>query len=308
MWRLTQCWIETASRLGFWDVRWVVPVAIEVRVYPNLAAEHRKLAALTAAQGGMHTYRQVGRGREFEKLREYVSGDSFDEIHWKATARRAMPITKVFQIERTQEVYAVIDASRLSGRESDGDAVLEAYITAGLLLGASAQRHGDLFGLLTFSDQVHKFVRAGNGREHYGACRDAVLRLRMRPVVPDYQELVTFIRLHLRRRALLVLMTALDDAAAAESLLEISGVIAAEHLVQVVTIQPAGAKPLFTGAAVENTDQIYDRLAGHLFWRNLRDTGKALERRGVRFASVAPDRLALALTSNYLEVKRRQLL
>ena len=28
------------------------------------------------------------------------------------------PITKVFQIEKTQEIYVVIDASRLSARES----------------------------------------------------------------------------------------------------------------------------------------------------------------------------------------------
>ena len=59
---------------------------------------------------------QVGRGREFEKLREYIPGDSFDEIHWKATARRARPITKVFQVERTREVYVAVDLSRLSAR------------------------------------------------------------------------------------------------------------------------------------------------------------------------------------------------
>ena len=55
--------------------------------------------------------RQVGRGREFEKLREYVPGDGSDEIHWKATARRGHPITKVFQLERTQEVYVILAGS-----------------------------------------------------------------------------------------------------------------------------------------------------------------------------------------------------
>ena len=60
------------------------------------------------------TTASIGKGREFEKLREYIPGDSYDEIHWKATAKRGRPVTKVFQIERTQEVYVVIDASRLS--------------------------------------------------------------------------------------------------------------------------------------------------------------------------------------------------
>ena len=43
-------------------------------------------------------------------------GDSLGDVHWKATAKRGHPVTKEFQIERTQEVYCIIDASRLSAR------------------------------------------------------------------------------------------------------------------------------------------------------------------------------------------------
>src|SRR5207247_10489432 len=86
--------------------------------YPNLFTERKSLAALFLHRGsfGLHAQRQVGKGREFEQLREYIPGDGFDEVHWKATAKRGRPITKIFQVERTQEVYVVIDASRLSAR------------------------------------------------------------------------------------------------------------------------------------------------------------------------------------------------
>ncbi|TAL00373.1 MAG: DUF58 domain-containing protein, partial [Verrucomicrobia bacterium] len=109
---------ESASPLGFWAARKTLPGKSEVRVYPNLLTDRKNLAVLFLNRGafGLHAQRQVGKGRDFEKLREYVPGDSFDEIHWKATARRARPITKVFQIEKTQEIYVVIDASRLSAR------------------------------------------------------------------------------------------------------------------------------------------------------------------------------------------------
>jgi len=33
----------------------------------------------------------------------------------------------------------------------------------------AAEQQGDLFGLLTFSDKVQKFVRAKNGKTHYAA-------------------------------------------------------------------------------------------------------------------------------------------
>src|SRR5207249_6090507 len=85
---------------------------------PNLFSERKQLVALFLNRGtfGLHAQRQIGKGRDFEKLREYIPGDSFDEIHWKASAKRGRPVTKVFQIERTQEVYVIIDASRLSAR------------------------------------------------------------------------------------------------------------------------------------------------------------------------------------------------
>src|SRR5262249_14112404 len=113
------CYLEAGSTLGFWSIRRKDEVSMEVRTYPNLRAD--ALQALRRGMDGRRALRQVGRGREFEKLREYTPGDSSDEIHWKATARRARPITKVFQVERTQEVYLGIGTSRLAGRESGGE-------------------------------------------------------------------------------------------------------------------------------------------------------------------------------------------
>ena len=115
---LDRCHLEGASPWGFWSVRGTTPVSSELRVYPNLATERRSVAALFLNRGafGVHAQRQVGKGRDFEKLREYTHGDGYDEIHWKATAKRGKPVTKVFQIERTQEVYVIVDASRLSAR------------------------------------------------------------------------------------------------------------------------------------------------------------------------------------------------
>src|SRR5439155_15261764 len=145
--RTAWVYLEAASPLGFWAVRKTAPLQSEIRVYPNLLSERKDLAALFLRRGafGLHVQRQVGKGRDFEKLREYIPGDSFDDIHWKATARRGKPITKVFQIERTQEIYVVVDASRLSARQS----ILERFVTASLVLGLAAEQQGDLFGLLT---------------------------------------------------------------------------------------------------------------------------------------------------------------
>ena len=338
---LDKCFLEGLSQWGFWAVRSAVAARAEIRVYPNLLSERKGVAALFLNRGnfGAHALRQVGKGRDFEKLREYIPGDSYDEIHWKATAKRGHPVTKVFQIERTQEVYVIIDASRLSARESGRstkesvvssqlsvasqgakgakttdhgprttDSVLERFITAALILGVAAEQQGDLFGLLTFSDKVHGFVRAKNGQAHYNGCRDSLYTLQPRIVTPDFDELGAFIRLRLRRRALLVFLTALDDPVLAESFVRNMDLICRQHLILVNMMQPPGACPLFGREQAGSLDDIYRQLGGHVLWHNLRELEKVLQRRGVCFSLLDNERLSAQLVTQYLSVKRRQLI
>ena len=353
--RLEAAYLEADSPLGFWGARRHVPAQSEIRVYPDLFTERRNLAALFLHRGsfGLHAQRQVGKGREFEKLREYIPGDGFDEIHWKATAKRGRPVTKVFQIERTQEVYVVIDASRLSARpvpasdkallecggkrsatplsqaasapdpsacvtlNKSGVALrlpphstlattLERFVTAALVLGLAAEQQGDLFGLLTFTDQVNTFVRAKNGQAHFNACRDALYTLQPQIVTPDYDEVATFIRLRLRRRALLVYLTSLDDPVLAESFVRNLDLLRRQHLVIVNMLQPPGVAPVFSNPNVASVDELYQHLGGHLLWQNLRELEKVLQRRGVRFSLLQNERLSAELVSQYLGLKQRQ--
>jgi uncharacterized protein (DUF58 family) len=293
---LEQAYLEAMSPLGFWAVRTSQAARAELRVYPNLFDERKNVAALFLRRGqmGAHAVRMAGQGRDFEKLREYIPGDSYDEIHWKASAKRGHPVTKVFQIERTQEVYVIVDASRLTAREIILDnartTALERFVTAALILGLAAEQQGDQFGLITFSDRVLSFVRAKSGQAHYDACRDRLYTLHPQRVTPDFDELCSFIRLRLRKRALLIFLTALEDPMLADML------------------QPVGANPLFSDTNVANIDDLYRHLGGHLQWSRLRELENVLQRRGVRLSQLDPARLAAQLIAQHAEVKRRQLL
>ena len=188
---------EEGSPLGLWAVRRRAAAGpCELRVYPDLRAEQRRAAAFLARDRlGSHARRQVGRGRDFEKLRDYVPGDSIQDISWKATARRQRPVSKVFQVERTQEVYVILDRSRLSAApvdaetETGGETALERYVSAALLLCLAAEREGDLFGLATFAEGVGSFLRASNGPGHFQACRETIYALEPSEVSPDFEEI-----------------------------------------------------------------------------------------------------------------------
>lgn len=302
------CHFEVASPLGLWGMRGTTPCASELRVYPALGAERRTLAALLLRRNiqGVHARRIVGQGREFEKLRDYTPGDSFEEIHWKATAKRGKPVTKLFQVEREQDIYVVIDASRLSARPRAGQAVLEEYISAALAVCLVAERQGDLFGVMAFSNGVRRFIRAGGGKAHYGACRETLHLLAADPVTPDFEEACAFIRRRIRRRALVIFLTDLSDPTLAESFVKNSDLISRQHVVFVCSPRQEGVEPLFSRAGTGGMPEVYTKLAGHMIWSKIREAGKALEHKGMRLALVDSGRLGIEAVGHYLSVKARQ--
>jgi len=305
--------LEIDSPWGFWQWRRRRELTAQLRVYPNLFSERRQLAALFLNRGqtGVKLRRMVGRGREFERLRDYQPGDSFDEVHWKGTAKRGRPITKVFQVERTQEIYVVIDASRLSARPVtlDGRTVttLERHLTAALVLLLAAGRQGDRFGLVVHDARVRTFLRAANGAAHYSACREAVHAMEPSETTPDFAELFALLRTRLRRRALLFFLTDLSDPLLAEEFTRQVRVISRQHLVLVNQVRAPGVEAIFS-RPVADAAEIPARLAGHFQWREARDIAGKLQPLGVTAALLENERLATELVGQYLQVKGRQAL
>ncbi len=329
---LHDCHVETGSRLGLWNVQGRKPCDGEIRVYPDLLRERKKAASLLVRGiTGAHRLRQLGQGREFEKLRDYMPGDSYSEIHWKATAKRSRPITKLYQVEKTQQIYVILDVSRLAGRVLDEEArplpidegakrlangtsdppsqrAIEYYLTATLLLAAAAHKQGDLFGAVAFSDRIDRFVRAGAGRSSFQACRQALYDLQAKTVSPDLEELASFIGTRLRRRALLVFLTDLDDPVAAEGFVRNMEIIGSRHLVLVNSLRHAWTGRLFSGSEVKTTEDVYRVLAGHMEWQKGVEIQRSLQRIGVRYEQLTAARFASELIAQYFNVKQRQLL
>jgi uncharacterized protein (DUF58 family) len=305
--------MEMDSPWQFWTVRVARPSQANIRVYPDLLTERKNVSAVFLRRGsfGSRAQRQVGKGRDFEKLRDYVAGDPIEDVHWKASAKRGRLVAKVFQIERTQEVYVAVDCSRLSNRasaEATPDvSVLDRFVTTALLIGLATEQQKDHFGLITFSDQVHSLIRARSGKSHYGLCRDALFDVQPRLVTPDYDELFSTIRLRLRKRSLILVLTALDDPLLAESFAKSVELVNRQHLVFVSMIEPGRVEPMFK-TPVTSDAEVYEALAGQMIWQKLREVEKMLAWRGVRFAAVSNESVAPRVVSQYLEVKQRQIL
>lgn len=307
--------VAVASPAGLWEARARFPLETEARVHPDVVSERKAFAAafLPRAAGGLKLHRQLGRGREFEKLREYVPGDGFDEVDWKGTARRGRPITRVFQVERTQEVYAVVDASRHSGRRMPGPdgavrPALERQVAAALALAGLAARQGDRLGLVVHAERVLSFVGAGASRAHFNACREVLADVEVHPVSPDPAEVLTHLAARLRRRALLVLLTDLSDSVVAEQMVKHLPIVSRRHLVLVVQPQPPSLAPVFEGPVPETDEGVLESLAWHEEWEGTRQNLAALAAAGARGVMAPGPRYVGAVVTGYLNLRQDQAL
>ena len=134
-----------------------------------------------------------------------------------------------------------------------------------------------------------------------------LLALTPQIVAPDVEGLATFLRLRLRRRALLLFLTDLDDPVLAESFLRGLDLLRRQHLVLIGMLRPAGATPLFT-RPVESTADVYRSLAGHIQWHDLEELSRVLKSRGVTLSLLESETMAADLVSRYMEIKKRQIL
>lgn len=312
---IAQAFLGAASRLGFWQLRKTLPVQSRILVQPALASISKEAAKLLASHrhGGQRIVARSGRGREFEQLREYVPSDEFGDIDWKATARRRVPIVREFQVERTQDIYACLDFSRLSARivirKNESRAiVLDEYIRSTLMLHCAVRETGDRFGFATFSDRVHHFVKAANANAFDPVFRQALYPLRPHLAAPAFDEICAALRTRAKRRALVVFFTSLAEPQLAESFLAAARLLARQHLVVVACPADAYAKPLFSDTAVHAPEDVYRKLAGHLFWKKLAEVRLQLGTSGIRMHLVAPGQLGLVAATEYLDIKERQLL
>jgi uncharacterized protein (DUF58 family) len=320
-----RCHLEIHSKLGLWSLRKRVSLNAQVRAYPNLMSGQQHLLGLFRRRElGLRTQRRIGKGREFEQLREYLPGDSFEDIDWKATARRRYPITKVYQVEQAQEIYVVLDASRLSTRsaefvtdrrrlerpasEMQVSTIFERYITASLVMAVVAEQLSDRFGLLIFGDKPECFIKAGRGNAHYNACRDALYNRMPQTVSPDFNELFAYVGTHLRKRALLVFLTNLDDPVLAESFTHAMRAASRQHILMVNMFRPPGAHPLFSSPDIKKIQGVYQHLVGHMLWASINETHRRLKQKGAALHLLDEQQLCSQLVGQYMDIKQRQVI
>lgn len=300
--------VESSLKLATMHV--VQPAGEVAKVYPNvqsvkalgLASRLNDLQLL-----GLKSVRREGGGGEFEKLRDYVAGDSYRDINWKASARKRKPITQVYEAERSQNVMICIDAGRLMASRTGELSKLDHAINAALLLAYTAIKGDDRVGLIVFADGVRTFLAPGKGKAQYRRILQSLYGIESDLCHVDYQAFVTFLLGRVRKRSLVALFTDLHDEHHSRPLVDYTRLLLPRHLPLCVTMADSHLQGV-RHHIPDDIDGVFDRAVATELLREREILKSELTRLGAHVIDRPPEDISVDTINAYVDLKRRQML
>ncbi|MBP5319107.1 MAG: DUF58 domain-containing protein [Paludibacteraceae bacterium] len=256
---------------------------------------------------GIHSVRRIGNNREFEEIKEYVKGDDYRTINWKATARRDLLLCNVYADEQSQCVYSMIDKGRGMQHSFNGMTLLDYAINASICLSYTVLRHGDLVGLISFNWQIDQLMLADKRHFTMKRLQEMLHNEDSTFLQSDYNALYECVRHRITRRSLLILYTTFDTLAGLKRELPYLRKLAQGHVLLVVFFRDRDLEGFESQADNRATRATENALAASLaFEKQL--VAQALQQHGIQTLLTTPEKLRESLVNKYLELKRRNLL
>jgi uncharacterized protein (DUF58 family) len=270
-----------------------------------------------------------GVGREFESLRDYQPGDELRKISWTATARRGRLVTRQFTVERSQQVWMMLDAGRLSrtafelrrggveklnetSAEREAAHVLtvtqlDQAATAATMLAQVIQGSGDKFAMMAYGREVQQLLPPGAGAAHLRLLIDLLSQTKSGTAEADHLNAVARLKTAQRRRGLIVWITELVDSVGKPELVVAAAELVRRHLVVLVLLKHPELEEL-AAREPKTKDEMFHSAAAQEMLERRRETIAQLERQGVLIVETTAAEVGVRAVSKYLEVKAEGLL
>lgn len=298
------------TSLGLVERRFSCGQPQTVRVYPSyLMLQHYELLAATnrLTEFGVKRIRRVGHQTEFEQIKDYVPGDDYRTINWKASARRHQLMTNTYQDTRSQPLYCLIDKGRVMQQAFHGMTLLDYAINASLVLSYVAIHKEDRAGLATFADRFDTFLPASRQGGQMQTILEALYSQQTTFGETDFSALCAHLSRHVHGRSLLVLYTNFDTVASMNRQLPYLKLLARQHRLLLVFFEDAELAQ-YTAAQPTDTESYYRHVIARKLIYEKRLITHSLRQHGIHSVLTTPQALTIDVINKYLELKARGLI
>jgi len=275
------------------------------KVYPNLNdLKKYSLASLNKNQliYGVKKTKSYSLGTEFESMREYTEGDDYRKINWLATARGNKLIVNNYEPEKNQQVFILLDSSRVMNSEINFIKKLDYAINSAFLLADVCIKKGDNTGLMVFDSEVRRYIKTGKGISQFQLIAEYLYNVEENIVSADYRGALTYLNEHQKRRSLLCIFTELFNSTEALELAEALKSISRRHIPLVITIKDMRIYNIIYGS-IKSTEDIYIKSAAIKLNEERDKIKKVFANAGIACLDIPPDKLSIEVVNKYLSMK-----
>lgn len=279
-----------------------------VKVYPSYVQMRRfglQAIANQSAEVGVKRMRRLGHSMEFEQIKEYVRGDDYRTINWKATARKGDLMVNNYTDERSQQIYCLVNKGRVMKMPFRGMTLLDYAINASLVLSSVALQKQDKAGLICFGQNIDAFLPADKKPTQISHILEALYKQQTAFLEPDLEKLFSVVRNRITQRSLLVLFTNFESFDSLDRVLPSLKRLAHYHLLMVVFFDNTELKDLMETRA-ETVEDIYVKTIAEKYRYEKGLIVKELQKAGIVAVLSAPEALTVNALNKYLELKTRQ--
>ncbi|WP_426669123.1 DUF58 domain-containing protein [Mucilaginibacter sp. McL0603] len=277
----------------------VYPSFLQMRKYELMAISNR------LSEIGVKKIRRLGHSLEFEQVKNYVAGDDYRTVNWKATARRGDLMTNVYTDEKSQHVYCVIDKSRAMQMPFEGLSLLDYAINASLVLSNVALLKEDKAGLITIAEKLGAVVPADRRPIQLNRILEVLYNEKTRYLETNMELLYSTIRNVLKQRSLVVFFTNFESMSAMERQLPFLKRISKFHLLLVVFFENTELEKLSEQPS-KDVEGIYIKTIAEKFAYDKKLIVKELTKHGIQSILSTPQNLTINTINRYLELKAKQ--
>ena len=302
--------VFVTGRLGLVSRRYTCGEPLDIKVYPSYLMLHQyELLAISdnLTELGIKRIRRIGHHTEFEQIKEYVKGDDYRTINWKASARRHELMVNVYQDERSQQIYNVIDKGRVMQQAFRGMTLLDYAINASLVLSYVAMQKEDKAGLVTFDGHFDTFVPASKQPGHMQTLLEKLYSQKATFGETDFSALCVHLNKYVSKRSLLVLYTNFSGISSMNRQLAYLKQLNRQHRLLVVFFEDAELKE-YIATPAKDTEGYYRHVIAEKFAYEKRLVVSTLKQHGIYSLLTTPENLSIDVINKYLEMKARQLL
>lgn len=299
-----------SSRLGLVQRRLRVAAPADVDVYPSIVQMKRyELRAIRhiAHESGIKKMRRIGHSYEFEQIKNYVEGDDYRSVNWKASSRHNTLMVNQYEDEKSQQIYCIVDKSRAMKMPFNGLSLMDYAINTTLAISNIILKKQDKAGLLSFSDVIGTTLKAERDTGQLQRILEALYREKERPVESNYELLYQAVKRLVGARSLLVLFTNFESNYALERVMPTLRRLNAAHLLVVVFFENTEIREL-SNLPLKRSSDIFQQTVARQFLQEKKEMVTRLRQFGIQSILTRPEDLTLNTINKYLELKSRGLI